>query len=167
MIEIKTSAYWNREVKSLVNDNKAVAVGITRYPPKYELGYELSGVIKELAPTSRLLYSNSGQGQFKRLFFEELKVNWSMAENKLIDLSERFSGKTIFLLCYENILKLPVEDNWCHRIMVADFIKSIPDSSMNYQIEELRLKTYTNTLKEIKPQIAEQKTCKDIQLGLC
>jgi hypothetical protein len=120
--EIYTSAYWNRKVKEMVDEGKAVAVGITLYPNKKDYGYRLVDRILELAP-SRSIFSVDDLESFEPLFRNRLKATWPFAKRRLEKIVEVYPDKALILLCFDKVGPLPKD--WCHRTIVGDFISEM------------------------------------------
>lgn len=121
-----TSRYSNPELKT----GKYVAVRISLGTPKWPLGYEIAGEIKDLMPWGMLnKYSHE---EFIHRYRERLdKIGVNRIQREL----SRFSGeKPVVLLCYEDVRK-PGE--WCHRTHFAEWwhdrtgeiVEELPDPS--------------------------------------
>jgi hypothetical protein len=103
----------------MVDEGKAVAVGITLYPNKKDYGYRLVDRITELAP-NRAIFSIDDLESFEPLFKNRLKYTWPFAQLRLEKIAEAYPGKAMILLCFDKVGPLPKD--WCHRTMVGDFI---------------------------------------------
>ena len=119
---ISTSAYWNGKVSELVNDQKAVAVGITIYPCRQNYGYKVAKRVMGLAPT-RSLFSQKEltEDEYTPIFWQLLEDRWAESEQELLSIAEINPDKEIILLCFENVF-LGGEKGFCHRTIVNKFI---------------------------------------------
>ncbi len=109
---ILTSRYFNPELRS----GAYTAVKISIGTPRWKLGYNLAGEIKELMPWG--LRNIEDREIFKAKYFERLnEVGVETIANKLRSFENL--GKPVVLLCYEDIRK--GGDNWCHRTMFAEW----------------------------------------------
>ncbi len=107
---IYTARYQNRNVA----DDKFVKVAITVGLPKFQLGYELAGRIKELAPWS--LMNEHNHEVFVVKYTECLdRIGVRRIRERLLEFEQE--GKDTVLLCYENI----EENKHCHRRAFADW----------------------------------------------
>lgn len=107
---IYTSRYSNPELRS----GNYTAVRISIGTPRWDIGFPLAGEIKDLMPFGLLDVEDSAI--FKARYFEALnKKGVARIKNQL----QKFEtlGKSVVLLCYENIRK--GDSNWCHRTMFA------------------------------------------------
>lgn len=107
---IYTSRYSNPELRS----GNYTAVRISIGTPRWDIGFPLAGEIKDLMPFGLLDVEDSAI--FKARYFEALnKKDVARIKNQL----QKFEtlGKSVVLLCYENIRK--GDSNWCHRTMFA------------------------------------------------
>lgn len=107
------SRFGNKELQT----GNYTAVRISMGYPKWNVGYEIAGEIKELMPFG--LFGIEDKDEFKRRYFE--KLNKPSMFEKVSKQLKKFqeSGKDVVLLCYEDIRKGP--NNWCHRTMFADW----------------------------------------------
>jgi hypothetical protein len=133
-MEIKTGSYANPAVRSLIDRHLVYPVGITRGKPRWPLGYKPQ-MFQLLAPSYRLLKAGFGQDDFRKALFMGLEENWLAIESGLKAISQT-NGLPLILLCFENVAKQPIEDNWCHRTMVGEFI----GSKLGITVEEVQVK---------------------------
>ncbi len=110
-MHIYTSYYGN--VKKLQKAG-IEPVGISVQTPKWFMGETL----KQLAPTYSML--KMPKGKYETMFKEILaKVDPASIVNELHTIGD---GGDVALLCYEG---LHSEEEWCHRTMVADWLREI------------------------------------------
>jgi hypothetical protein len=119
---IYTSAYWDRKVKEMVDNDLAVAVGVTLYPNRRDYGYKLVDRIMELAPNKSLFHIDD-LATFEPLFKQRLEITWPFAQRRLDQIAEAYPGKALILLCFDKVGPLP--EDWCHRTIVGDFISEM------------------------------------------
>lgn len=112
---IFTSRYSNPELRKGIYTTVRISLGT----PKWEVGYKLSGEMKDLMPFG-LLNKYELYDDFKREYFQRLdRVGARRIQSQLDSFSRR--GQDIVLLCYEDIRKGP--ENWCHRTAFAEWWK--------------------------------------------
>lgn len=120
-------------------------VSIARYMPRFMSDQNRSKITeyKALAPTSDMLRMSEGQ---YRPIFNRILSSLSIKEviKNLKMISEREGGKDVVLLCYEKI------GDFCHRHMVADWIKDQTGEEVPEYITEAQKK------KE-QPKITQEK----------
>lgn len=109
---IYTSRYSNKELQKGIYTAVRISIGT----PKWSLGYNLAGEIKDLMPWG--LKDIQDIDVFRPKYYERLnRCGISRIRNQL-QYFEQF-GKDVVLLCYEDIRKGP--HNWCHRNTFADW----------------------------------------------
>lgn len=109
---IYTSRYVNRELQNGLYTAVRISIGT----PRWNLGYELAGAIKDLMPWG--LKDIQNIDVFRSRYYERLnRCGVSRIRNQL-QYFEQF-GKDVVLLCYEDVRKGP--HNWCHRTVFADW----------------------------------------------
>jgi hypothetical protein len=128
---IFTSRYSNPALQT----GECACVGITRYPPRFDLPYELVANLYCLAPTTgmlRVAKRPGGGEQFVRLYRERLDA---LGVDRVIQLIRAFNdGRDVVLLCFEDLRD---GTSRCHRRMLAEWIHErlglmideLPDSS--------------------------------------
>lgn len=131
---IYTSRYFNPEL--IHNPDNYSVVRISLGFPRF-LPYKLAGSIKDLAPKG--LLGMTDKYEFRRRYIEKLEYLGVERIGYLLQHFEK-QGKPVVLCCYEDVRK--GGDNWCHRIMFADwwfqqtdlFIDELADPS-TYELE--------------------------------
>ena len=114
-MKIYTSRYSNKELRT----GRYTPVGITVGAPRFSLGYELKGNIRELAPFGSL-FNVEDRREFTEKYFEKMdKVGVSRVK-AIFKQYERY-GKDIVLLCYEDVRE---PNEWCHRLVFAEWWKA-------------------------------------------
>lgn len=113
---IYTSRYGNPNVLK----SRAVAVGITRYPPRFDLPYPLVANLYALAPTTAMLERwRSGGSDRDELFARAYLVQLNeLGAERILRMIQGF-GDEVVVLCYED-LGQPGE--WCHRRLLASWL---------------------------------------------
>jgi hypothetical protein len=108
-VKLYTSRYHSKEIAK----SDAVAVSISRGMPRWSLPYALGHKVACLAPESRThnrrLFEESYVAQLERHGLEKIEMQLRL-------ISEKFDGRPLVLLCWEDLSK-PGE--WCHRRMFA------------------------------------------------
>ncbi len=160
---IWTSRYSNKE---LLNGNY-YAVGISLGRPRFRIGYELKKQCYDFAP-DRTMWDKELE-EFKDLYFKKLdRLGVSKVENILSTLSHEAetSNSELVLLCFEDV-RDPAD--WCHRTMLAEWVKS----RLGWEINELpnpdALKTKKkSTISAKKEESTEDTKYKQLDLfNLC
>lgn len=100
-----------------------MVVGITRYPPRFRLAYELKANLYDLAPSAALL-AKAKDGLRQEDFLAEYERQ--LARLGLEDILKQIVGlqggaRGVVLCCYEDVTSGQV----CHRTMLADWMKRI------------------------------------------
>lgn len=116
-MKIYVSRYSNPELRT--GDYTAVRISIGT--PRWSLGYELAGEIKDLMPFGLFKDPRYNEYEaFKEAYFKKLDaVGVDRISKQLSEFAKR--GKDVVLLCYEDIRKDP--KNWCHRTAFAEWWK--------------------------------------------
>jgi len=113
---IFTSRYSNPALQT----GEYACVGITRYPPKFDLPYELVANLYCLAPTGEMLRAVKRPGggeQFVQLYRDRLDA---LGVDRVIQLIRAFNdGRDVVLLCFEDLRD---GVSRCHRRMLAGWI---------------------------------------------
>lgn len=112
MSNVYVSRYANRELRT----GEYTAVRISLGMPRWPLGYELAGEIKDLMPVG--MKNIMDIEKFRPLYYRRLDgFGFARIEAQI----QKFLayGKPVALLCYEDIRKGP--HNWCHRTIFADW----------------------------------------------
>ena len=135
-MSIYTSRYSNPELKKGIYSAVRISLGT----PRWNVGYQLSGEIKDLMPFG-LLNKYELYEDFKREYFSRLDRIGVAKIRSQLEMFENI-GKDVVLLCYEDIRKGP--ENWCHRIAFAEWWKERTGES----IEELYDPTPDPKIKE-------------------
>jgi hypothetical protein len=118
-LHVFTSRYSNPNVAT----SRLAAIGITRYPPRFRLAYQLKANLYDLAP-SAALFAKSKEGLSRDGFL--LEYERQLAQVGLEDILRRLAGVQgnapgVVLLCYEDLSSGQV----CHRTLLADWLKRI------------------------------------------
>ncbi len=96
-------------------------VGITRYPPRFRLAYELKANLYDLAPTLEMLQiatEENGRDRFSIKFWARLdRIGVDQILGQLRAMQG--DGDGVVLLCYEDVRIL---DQWCHRQLVSHWL---------------------------------------------
>jgi uncharacterized protein YeaO (DUF488 family) len=100
-----------------------VSVGITRYPPRFPLAYELKANLYDLAPSASLL-ARAKKGLPREEFLQEYehhldRVGLQNILRQLAALQGDACG--LVLLCYEDLRS----GESCHRTILADWLKRV------------------------------------------
>lgn len=112
---IYTSRFSNPELRKGIYTTVRISLGT----PKWDVGYKLSGELKDLMPFG-LLNKYERYEDFKREYFMRLdRVGARRIQTQLDSFARH--GQDIVLLCYEDIRKGP--ENWCHRTAFAEWWK--------------------------------------------
>ena len=112
---IMTSRYGNKELR---NDGY-YPVGISLGKPRFQTGYEIREQCYALAPKGYMLkmaYEPYREAYFKKL--EDIGADKIIGIVQKMDERAQEEGKTLVLLCYEDIRK---PDQWCHRTLFAEW----------------------------------------------
>ena len=119
----KLAVFTSRYANAGLAASAFVHVGITRYPPRFPLGYELKVNLVVLAPSAAML----AQARAGRLSARAFKAQYVRqlekfgAENILAALRQlQGKSKGIVLLCYEDVHA----GERCHRRYLADWLKA-------------------------------------------
>jgi uncharacterized protein YeaO (DUF488 family) len=114
-MKLSTSRY---QAKDLIEQSGALAVGITRRPPRWKLAYPTVRVM-ELAPSSVLLAElragQIGDDEFDRRYLAHLDSLGVVQVGTL--LATATGGEDAILLCYENV----GQGERCHRRVLAQW----------------------------------------------
>ncbi len=125
------SRYANKELTT----GKYTPVRISIGTPRWPLGYELVGAIKELMPFGSKDIEN--QDESRKAYHSRLdRIGFETISGKLKYFEDM--GKPVVLLCYEDIQK-----SWCHRTFFAEWwlkqtgekIEELPDPSVKKKSE--------------------------------
>lgn len=112
MSNVYVSRYANRELRTGNYTAVRISLGVPRWP----LGYELAGEIKELMPFGMKNIQNIET--FRPLYYQRLDgIGFTRVEAQIQKF--RTLGKDVVLLCYEDVRKGP--NNWCHRTVFSDW----------------------------------------------
>ena len=117
-LNVATGRYGNPEVATCGR----VPVGITRYPPKFPLRYELKMNLYDLAPSPALLQlakGENGREKFIAAYTERLNSIGGAEIVRQLRCAQGDSGGVI-LLCYEDVT---TGENWCHRLLLGAWLK--------------------------------------------
>lgn len=137
---MNTRLYTSRYSNPTLFDKNIVKVGVTRGLPKWNLPYELSGNIIELAPPG-YLFSETDRERFTPQFFKHLD---RIGKSNILELLKRYGYgevEEMALLCYEDV-RNPGE--WCHRLVCGEWI----ENRLGIHVEELRDPTQSKWEKE-------------------
>ena len=116
-LRIFTGRYSNPGVAAC----RLVPVGITRYPPRFRLAYELKANLYDLAPTTEMLQiakEEHGRDRFTTAYLARLD---RIGAVEILRQLRGMQGDRIgvVLLCYED---LTIRENWCHRLLVGQWL---------------------------------------------
>lgn len=114
-MNIYVSRYSNPELRK----GTYTAVRISIGSPKWDVGYRISGEMKDLMPFG-LLNKYDDYEPFKREYFQRLDRAGVSRIRAGLEAFKR-QGQDVVLLCYEDIRKGP--ENWCHRTAFAEWWK--------------------------------------------
>jgi hypothetical protein len=115
---VLTARYANPNIAA----SGLVAVGITRYPPRFPLSYALKANLYDLAPSPALLARGRAgtlaPGAFDAMFEQQLDL---LGATEIIRQLAAIQGSTdgVVLLCYEDV----TQGESCHRRMLAAWLK--------------------------------------------
>jgi uncharacterized protein (DUF488 family) len=125
-----TSAYWSPKALRLITDEGAIPVGITLYPLRRSYGYNVHTYIRTLAP-NRALFKTDDKAIFVPAFNALMESKWHETLPVLTQLmvDAESTGSDVLLFCWEN---LELEDAWCHRQFVVEFLHE-----KGFEVEEL------------------------------
>ena len=127
MEKIYTSRYANSDLKS----PNVIKVGISRGVPRFKLRYELSGNIKELAPTSAIFHIENKE-RFARAYKEQLDQIGKARVMELLRSAGYGDEKPLVLLCYEDLTCDDPKKNWCHRTYLGEWLRE----NLGIEVEE-------------------------------
>ena len=109
---VYTSRYSNPELRS----GNYTAVRISVGAPRWKVGYDIAGVIRDLTPGELRRIENIDE--FRPLYYAQLDKIGVDRIREQIQYYESF-GKPVVLLCFEDIRKGSY--NWCHRNVFASW----------------------------------------------
>lgn len=107
---IWTSRY---QAADLIIASGLAPVRATLYPPRWRLRYELTGTLKELAPT-RALFGFHDRAAFEPLYEAQLDALGVPAIRDRLDAIRQADQADPVVLCFEDLTK-----TWCHRQVFA------------------------------------------------
>lgn len=111
-MKLYTSRYSNKELET----GNYTAVGITVGRPKFPLGYQVAGVLKDVAPFG-LFGKGYGREEYTKLYFQRLdRIGVTRIKTQLEQYARL--GKPVVLLCYEDVRD---ESQFCHRTLFAEW----------------------------------------------
>lgn len=143
---IYTSRFSNPELKS----GKYTAVRISLGSPRWKIGYEIAGVIRDLMPVG--LFKIENVEDFTPLYFARLEQAGVDKIRSQINHFERM-GKPVVLLCFEDVRK---PDWWCHRRVFADWWLEKTGDVIEELIDPSPVKV-DSSVKVSKPRVEESK----------
>jgi hypothetical protein len=114
---VTTSRYSNPNVVT----SGLVPIGITRFPPRFKLGYELRANLYDLAPTSEMLQiarQPGGRDRFTDAYLARLAA---IGPQMILDELKAMVGDAdgLVLLCYEDVAD---GESWCHRLLLGEWL---------------------------------------------
>ena len=127
MEKLYTSRYANSNLKS----TNVIKVGISRGLPRFKLRYELAGNIKELAPSSAI-FNITDKERFSRAYKAQLDQLGKEGVLSLLRKAGYGEGKSLVLLCYEDLTCDDPQKNWCHRTYLAEWLRD----NLGIEVEE-------------------------------
>ena len=116
MTKLYTSRYSNKNLL----ETETLKIGITRGKPRFPLGYEIYANLISLAPPMAI-FGIEDREIFTRKYMEYLD---RLGVEKVKEILGRVGyGKEeeLILLCYEDITKEPLDKNYCHRTIFAEW----------------------------------------------
>ena len=125
-MKIYTSRYSNKDLATA----DAHIVGITLYPPRFTLKFKLEENIGQLAP-QKSYFKTADKALFRRRYLEQME---KLGEDGVQALLNPYTGdgRDIILLCYEDVTCDDPEKNWCHRQLLAEWLKD----RLGWDVEE-------------------------------
>lgn len=118
MGKLYTSRYAN---KDLANSN-AIKVSISRGRPKFPLRYEIEAGLILLAPSSKI-FGITDNEKFARRYMEQLD---GLGFPKVLEMLKNVgygSDRDVVLLCFEDITCDNPKKNFCHRTVLAEWLR--------------------------------------------
>lgn len=89
--------------------------------PRFRLGYELAGALKEVTPDRTML--KLPQPEFRAAYFDKLDaVGLEGITAAMAEIAERVDHQRLVLLCFDRLNKPGV---WCHRTLFAEWWQNL------------------------------------------
>lgn len=112
-----TSRYSNPNVAT----SGLVPIGITRFPPRFKVGYELRANLYDLAPTREMLQiarQPGGRDRFTAAYLARLAA---IGPQLILDELKAMVGDAdgLVLLCFEDVTD---GESWCHRQLIGKWL---------------------------------------------
>jgi hypothetical protein len=116
--QVATSRYSNPNIAT----SGLVPIGITRYPPRFKLGYKLRATLYDFAPTAEMLQlakQPDGRDRFTEAYLGRLET---IGPASILAQLEAMQGKAsgVVLLCYEDVTD---NEAWCHRLLLGHWLR--------------------------------------------
>lgn len=117
-LRIFTGRYSNPNVP----ESGLMPVGITRYPPRFRLAFELKANLYDLAPTPEMLQiAKEEHGRDRFIAAYRARLNRIGVDDVLRQLrGVQGDGAGVVLLCYED---LTTGEHWCHRLLLGEWLR--------------------------------------------
>jgi hypothetical protein len=117
-LQLFTARYSNPNVAP----SRLAAVGITRYPPRFRLPYELKANLYDLAPTPEMLQIAKGEDGRERFIVAYLTRLNRIGADEIVRQLRGMQGDVsgIVLLCYEDVT---TGEHWCHRLLLGEWLR--------------------------------------------
>lgn len=112
-----TSRYSNKDLA----EADVHCVGVTLYPPRFPLRFKLEGNISQFAPR-KSYFKTTDKELFRKKYMEQMD---RLGKEEVSYLLGRYAedGKDVVLLCYEDVTCDDPNKNWCHRQLLAEWLK--------------------------------------------
>jgi hypothetical protein len=116
-LRVATSRYGNPNIA----EAGFVPVGITRFPPRFKLRYELRANLYDLAPTPEMLQlakQPGGRDRFSEAYLDRLTT---IGVDSILPQLEAMQGEAtgVVLLCFEDVTD---GEAWCHRLLLGHWL---------------------------------------------
>ena len=117
-LRIVTSRYSNPHVP----ESGLTPVGITRYPPRFRLAYELKANLYDLAPTPEMLQIAKGENGRERFTTAYRARLDAIGVHDIVQQLTAAQGTNtgLVLLCYEDVT---TGEHWCHRLLLGEWLR--------------------------------------------
>ncbi len=96
-------------------------MGITRYPPRFRLAYELEANLYGLAPTASMLAARKAGGALEAFVAEYESLLQQVGITGILQQLTAIQGNAsgVVLLCYEDL----TAGEACHRTILGEWLK--------------------------------------------
>jgi len=118
-LRIFTSRYSNPRVSK----SGLTPVGITRYPPRFRLAYELKANLYDLAPTPEMLQMAKGENGRERFTTAYRARLDAIGVHDIVQQLTAAQGANagLVMLCYEDVT---TTGHWCHRQLLGEWLRA-------------------------------------------